>query len=285
MTALKIASDADEPDPATPSAEMYDVTPAIAKRWMTRNVRNRKAQPGVVSAYARDMASGHWKVTGEAIKFDTNGALADGQHRLMAVIKSGVTVRMLVVRGVAPESQSVMDSGRKRSAIDALTLAGRGDGPILASAARFALAEPGAGFVTQAEVKKNITNSEIHEFVETYDTEITEAATVARFHYPAIDMPPSVSCVAWMILSQIDKPAAAEFWTSIAESRTDGKGDPRLALIRRLQSMRRNNERVTQSVYLSLFFRAWNTWRAGKTAEQLPTHIGGQPVKIPDRLR
>lgn len=283
MTALRIASDADDPNnDGRPTAEIYEVSPAIAKRWLSRNVRNRKIRPAIVNAYARDMKAGHWQVTGEAVKFDTNGALSDGQHRLSAVVKSGVTVTMLVVRNVKPEAQAVMDSGVKRAATDALLLGGKKNVSILAAAARLALSEPGAGFVSEREALRSVTNAEIQDFVDAWGDELDEAADKARHFFANFDAPPSVLCLAWMRLVNINAAECAEFFVSISELRTDGTGDPRLALIRRLKSIRENKERLSQAGYLSLIFRSWNLWRAGKSARTLPTHVGNDLVKIPE---
>lgn len=47
------------------------------------------------------MKTGRWVLNGETICFDSNGVLRDGHHRLLAIIESGVTIEVLVVRGVA----------------------------------------------------------------------------------------------------------------------------------------------------------------------------------------
>ena len=278
--ALHIAGEAEKP-----TAEVYTVTPAVAKRWLTRNVRNRALKPGKVNAYARDMVAGNWHMTGEAIKFDTEGALADGQNRLHAVIKANIPVDMLVVRGIAPEAQHVMDSGAKRSASDQLVMAGVKNPMALAATARFALSEPAAGFTSTGIPKSTVTNSEIADFIADHGDALQRAAEIAQHYYPAIDMPPSVLAIAWMHFSNIDVEAAGLFFSGIADMRTDGPGDPRLTLARRLGTIRKNRERLSQVGYLSLIYRAWNAWRKGQSISNLPTHIGKELVKVPERLR
>lgn len=281
MTALKLA-DLDDLVDSEISAEIYTVTPAVAKRWLSRNVRNRSVRQDDVDAYARDMAAGNWHVTGEAIKFDTNGALADGQHRLHAVIKSGVSIQILVVRGVEPDAQKHMDTGAKRSAGDALTLAGEKNATILAAIASLAIKEPGCGYVDQRSAKP--THAEIADFVDEHP-DIRRAAEMASYYYPQFDAAPSVLGICWMRFSDIDLPACAEFFSSIANLRTDGAGDPRLALIRRLANARRDRERISQYELLSLIFRTWNAWRAGKAVGRFQSNVRGDMVKIPERLR
>lgn len=264
------------------SAEVVKVTPKLATQWLTRNVRNRKLKPGAVSAYARDMAAGRWLLSGQPIIFDWDGALSDGQNRLHAVIKSGATVPMMIVRNVEPDAQNVMDSGVKRSASDSLVLEGRSNPTIMTAAARFALADPSAGFGAEGIAKANVTNSEILAWVNDQGEDLAAAANIAAHYYPSIDVPPSVLCVAWMRLSSLDYVAAGEFFSTVADCQTEGVGDPRLTLIKRLQNIRRDRERVNQAEYLSLLFRAWNAWRASQSLRSLPIISRSGQVKVPD---
>ncbi|MEJ7763905.1 MAG: hypothetical protein WKF86_00250 [Acidimicrobiales bacterium] len=114
------------------------IDPATAKRWLADNT-NRRLRPAIVSRYARDMAAGRWKMTGEAIKFDWNGTLRDGQHRLSAIVQSRVTLVVPVVRGLDPATQAFMDQGAARTASDALQLDGEKYPSILAAAAKLTL--------------------------------------------------------------------------------------------------------------------------------------------------
>lgn len=281
MTALKIAADNTAP---RPKVEIRSVTPNMARGWLKQNKRNRTLFANVVNGYARDMAAGHWQLTGEAIKFDTEGNLLDGQHRLNAIIQADVSVDMLVVRGVLSETQTVMDSGRKRTAGDALALVGQKNHSILAAAARFALREPGCGYVEYTDRVPNPTNSEIADFVDAHPV-IHRAAEMASFYYPQFDAPPTVLAICWMRFSDIDIEAAGLFFNSIAGMATEGKGDPRAALLRRLATARRDSERLSQAAYLSLIFRTWNAWRAAESLERIPAESRKGAVKIPDRLR
>lgn len=259
-------------------AEVVTISPGMAVEMLERNAHNRPLKERIVAAYARDMRRGNWRMTGEAIKFDTNGDLADGQHRLAAIVKAKVPVTLLVVWGVPPEAQQVMDSGVKRSVNDNLTLNGVKNSSILTAAARLALTEPAAGFIAATDRVASPTNSELLDFIEAHP-DIHRAADVARGHYPAIDCQPSVLCLAWMRFSQIDLEACAIFFHSVANMTTDGPGDPRLALARRLQNLRREGTRRSGPMLLGLVYRSWNGWRRGKQLSTLPI-----PASIPERL-
>ena len=91
------------------------ITPQIAKQYLQWNTNNtRKLNHAKVNMYAADMTNGRWQYNGETVQFAVSGVLKNGQHRLAAIIKSGVPQRMLVVRGV-PDDVNVFDVGFVRS--------------------------------------------------------------------------------------------------------------------------------------------------------------------------
>lgn len=95
--------------------EVMHVTPAIAAMLMAVNAGNRPVNKLTVKAYAADMAAGRWQANGCTIQIAATGRLVDGQHRLLAVIASGHTVPMLVVRGVDESVFATIDVGRGRT--------------------------------------------------------------------------------------------------------------------------------------------------------------------------
>ena len=64
---------------------------------------------------ADDMRAGRFVVTHQAIAFDAKGNLIDGQHRLRAVIMSGVTVTMQVAFDCEIGVGAPIDIGIRRS--------------------------------------------------------------------------------------------------------------------------------------------------------------------------
>lgn len=100
------------------------ITPEKAREYLKRNCRNnRKIGERRVQNYAKDMAAGAWQLNGEAIKFNKDGILIDGQHRLLAVIKAGVPIKMLVIRDV-DNTVSLYDRGYSRATYSSLLMSG-----------------------------------------------------------------------------------------------------------------------------------------------------------------
>lgn len=104
------------------SFSIETITPNVAQNILDhKNYGNRKIRPSVVERYARIMLAGDWHLSPEAIVISKTGRLLNGQHRLSAVVKSGVTVQFLTIRGPADNVFSVLDRGAIRSTADALS--------------------------------------------------------------------------------------------------------------------------------------------------------------------
>ena len=97
------------------------ITPIIANRFLATNTNNRNISRKTVEAYAQDLLAGNWdESVGSAISIDENGILRDGQHRLTAIVETGVSVWMWVCRGVS--SNGIYDNNRKRSSEDQVNI-------------------------------------------------------------------------------------------------------------------------------------------------------------------
>jgi hypothetical protein len=105
-----------------PTMEIILITPSMAMKWLEGNTKNRSISDATVEAYAADMKSGNWKFTHQGVAFTTEGVLADGQHRLWAIVKANVSVKMAVWRNLDPEALGNIDGGRLRSVSDQLGL-------------------------------------------------------------------------------------------------------------------------------------------------------------------
>jgi hypothetical protein len=122
------------------SAKIETITPATAAAYLRQMTANRKPKDATVAMYANDMANGKWVISPQAIAFDDQGKLFDGQHRLMAIVRCGIPIPMLVLRGFPAVQQNgrtmdAIDCGAMRSISDRLKLMGAYDGnPNLACA-------------------------------------------------------------------------------------------------------------------------------------------------------
>lgn len=251
-------------EPEQPTAEIVYVTPEIAEQWLGKNGKNRNLKIGKIEQYARDMAGGRWQLTGEAVKFDSAKNMLDGQNRCQAVLLSGATVPMFVIRGLSPESQEVMDSGAPRSRADALKLRDYTNSHDIAAAVT---AYQGwvSGYYKSAmhQSTPSLTNSEALAVAGEHPG-LVEAARQASGVYRSLRLPRGAISVALYVLPDIDADAAADFFDRICDMRTSGKGDPVQTLLKRVAESRDGRTRIWVSTGLFYLFRAWNAYRTGE---------------------
>lgn len=105
-------------------AKIETVTPEMAKDWLEGQAKNRKWKRDVVDRYKSEMVQGNWQINGQPIIIDAQGRLIDGQHRLMAIIETGLSIKMLIVRGIREDAIKTIDTGKKRSMGDIFQMQG-----------------------------------------------------------------------------------------------------------------------------------------------------------------
>ncbi len=122
--------------PALPTGPKYMViSPEMADVWLNHcnPEGNRVLSDTVYERYAKSMQKGEWRTTHQGIAFDIDGRLLDGQHRLMGIKLSGISVEMLVIPGCDAKTFDVLDSGHRRQAAQLLKIPHR---VVVAAAAR-----------------------------------------------------------------------------------------------------------------------------------------------------
>lgn len=109
------------------SVKIINVTPEMAQAFINSNKRNRKISEHRVTKYAKDMERGMWSPATMLI-VDEDGSMVDANHRMMAVIKSGRTVPMVIFKGLEKKYIPMIDTGRPRTAGDMLAFLEEMDG-------------------------------------------------------------------------------------------------------------------------------------------------------------
>lgn len=259
------------PDPE-PTTALETITPEQAAKLLEHNKENRRLRIAVVRQYARDLAQGRWTINNDAICLTPSGRLINGQHRLEAIIESGVPMTTFVTRNVPDEAQHNMDGGAKRAAADALQLTGHGYAHLLASTAKLGVLYT-TGRLFRDRREQSVSTAMIREFVEDND-DLPAAVEHASLLRSRIDALPTVLGLGIWLTNRVDVTASAEFWNALATRAGQKDGSPILALDDRLRRIRLGRIRVSQRDQLFLICKAWNYWRKGQevTVIQLPSN-------------
>ena len=103
--------------------KLTKVTPELAAEWLKKNDNNRPLSRAAVETHKRNLIAKNFRTTHQGIALDSKGRLRDGQHRLLAIVESGVAATMLVTEGLSDSDLQAIDDGRKRTAKDILSMA------------------------------------------------------------------------------------------------------------------------------------------------------------------
>jgi hypothetical protein len=88
-----------------------------------------------VSKYSGELEGGRWVESGDTIRFSDRGVLLDGQHRLKAIVESGVPARFIVTTNVPHEAFATIGEVKKWTHAQVLARAGEKHPVELATAA------------------------------------------------------------------------------------------------------------------------------------------------------
>lgn len=262
------------------------VTPELAQQWLdNNNANNRKVRGPVVDRYAHDMSEGRWLYNGEAIQFDRNRNLMNGQHRLRAIVKSGVAQPLLIITGLDPAAHGTLDNGSRRLPGDVLTISGFKEGRTLAAVANFALTlealPPGAvlrvnRLRTTADIEARVANdAHLQDVVERIIPEMAPPKSL---------MTRAVAAYTFYALSKVDQPACEEFFDGLLTLANLPQGSPIIALHRRLTAHTAEHVPGQNGAFRAIAYtiHAWNAWRAGEQRQmiKLPSNPDGR-IRMP----
>ncbi len=252
----------------SPSLAVERITPTIAQELLEANHHNRNMRPPRVAQMAEAMRRGEWVLNGETIKVAEDGTLLDGQHRLQAVVDSGVEIETMVMRELPMAVQDTVDTGRRRRLSDILAIEGRSDSHALGAALsmlhrmrtgkRIDYSHSGAPSPQQA---LDLLKAE---------PQIEESVKVARRVTKAVGGPIGVFSALHRIFEDLDPGPANEFYERLADGAALDKGDPLLSLRNQLARPRRDrNYSQSPHTIAALTIKAFNLRRAGRSVEVL----------------
>ena len=110
------------------------ITPELSKEWLPDKPVWRTLKERTVERYARHLQEERWKLDGMAVRFNKKGKMIDGQHRLHACVRTGISFVALVL--VNCEQHAELDTGLARSPADFLRQHGYQNAPLLAAVLR-----------------------------------------------------------------------------------------------------------------------------------------------------
>ncbi|GGQ53922.1 hypothetical protein GCM10010195_06630 [Kitasatospora griseola] len=206
---------------------------------------------------------GEWKLTHQGIAFDENGALVDGQHRLHAIIEANVSVKMLVVYGLSEDVFPVLDSGKSRSAADALLLTGAKYRPLLSATIRHVILFKEMPNDQWNGVRAYVSNDRILAGYKEDKDRFEESVSVGREISRHLFASQTAVAVGFFVTTEVGPAADVDEWISGLRTGANlDPGDARLALreIPGEAQKRSSKRKMDLRDQVSIYIKAWNAW-------------------------
>lgn len=274
------------PRPGHETVEIVAVTPTMAAEWLGLNVQNRKLRESRVTSFVGTLERDQWTLIGDAVVFDEHNHLLNGQHRLKSIAESGITARLLVLRGVPTEAQEVMDGNLPRKLYDALKFKNYSDCFVLGSALTFLHLYRYIGMTGNPNYASPADRPTVRQSLSL----LAECPDLVEFKkkmqpvYVATKMRKGMGTALWWVFAQLDAGDADEFFLQITtNSKPGGTGRvglltsaPTFQLRRFLFNELASTRRVPAWREAAMVCKAWNLYREGREVGNLTWRWGGR---------
>lgn len=267
--------------------EAITVTPAMAEEWLRSGGEgNRRLARTTADRYAETMRRGHWKLSSDAIAFDAQGRLVNGQHRLAAVVASGTDQPFYVVHGLEAGAMLALDIGRRRTVVDFLNIEGIGGDRSEAAAYRLLLI---LRRMWSGEYKLwpkgGGADPDMQEVVDlAREIDIRSSLMAARKINSALRLPTGLVAALLYTFSEQNPDRAEEFGRLLCDGADLGAGNP----IYRLRALALNNalshRQFDREFLAAHILKAWNLWMAGDRNLKLLSWKRDEGFPVPGAL-
>jgi len=247
------------------------ITPELAAAMLAFQKQNRNIRSGRVEMWKTALQAGRFACSNDAIVFDTNGDLRNGQHRLTAVIQTRITAKFIVMFGANPKDADTYDTGASRSAADFFRLNGRKNGAIVGSFVRMKTRIDSKGRVLFVDT------SGVHrvgeEMLDKDDTLARAIAATHKAHRALHGNKSSLAMAYWKIANESRRNLSIdEFWDHLTEGHELEKQSAIFKLRAKLKNLHEHRRVAKRQQFLeqtqmsAWIIQGWNCWLKGKTA-------------------
>jgi hypothetical protein len=239
------------------NSRVVEITPDVAEFVLaTLNVNNRPRKAKKIIEYRQDMQKNNWSLTGETIKFGSDGFLKDGQNRMAACVQAQTPFTTHAVFGIDPQTFHHMDTGKPRGANDVLAIMGVKNADKVSLTVKLLLAWEKGRTNTQNSVK----NQEVKDaYLNTYKPELLQTSVaVAKKVYNQTRFPVGhVSATYYLATERGLQQEADEFFSSFMSQTGTATSGP-IKLQKHLTKLRGERAHISSHDYAVLLSRAFH---------------------------
>lgn len=250
------------------NSQTIRITPKLAQEYLETDKQNRPIREGHLNGIIQDMENGRWVFDGAPIRFDADGNLLDGQHRLLAIVRTGKAQKMVVMTGLARNSRRTMDKNARRSVADNLRMDAQVPNSFKVSAIARIVLRWRAGNIRNASMQP--TDNEVYDFVLDNNPALQAAAFFSSPVARDLGGSPQAIGAVYYETIPLDPEKGEAYWEKVQSGVGLAPGEAALILrsaLMRLDKTAKIGSKPTLT--LELCIRAWNLMRQNKTQETL----------------
>ena len=251
------------------------VTPKQAAAYLDNIYGNqRPLRESWVQRLIGEMKTGSFRLSCDALVFVGN-TLFNGQHRLQAVARSGVTCQFLVLRSEDPHIYQIIDSGAKRTVSDVIT----GDNRTLVASISAWAIRYDAGMLSAGckhvgnTWKTALLRSNQLEFIDKHRQSLAETAALAKTLYMQNRfLPPSISgAIVFIANRERNSDAGLRFIEAVYTGTQDGAA----RVVRdKLINNSLSRSKLPTTYVMAVLIKAFKSWEKGTTPASLSMNAG-----------
>ena len=244
------------------TSKVIEVTPRMCETWLDKNINNRPLNQRHVNLLTRTMLQGDWDLNGESLKFDVDGNILDGQHRMWACIESDTPFKTMVIYNLERITFDTIDTGRNRNAPDVLSMNGEVNTVLLSGV----LKHVGRYYSGQMLSTGKITNKEIESLLDTHPKTREIVAKLSRGAYRVPWCAPTLIGTCWYLAQQKSTAQAESFFHGLIFGANLEPKSPILTLRNKfISAQTTKGQKLLSPEKLEMIVIAWNAFRKDKT--------------------
>ena len=240
---------------------MHQVTPTEAKQWLETKRSDKRSNRQQVRSYAEDMRAQRWMPNGDPIIFGQSGRLLSGVMRLQACVEADTAFPCLIIRGIDDAHFETIDSVRRRTVGDILTIRKEPNGRMLGAALVVLWRYANDDYVTPKRSPSAHALLQVLENNPGIRDSMKLAQGASRF------MSIAVAGALHYLFTRADPVKADVFFERLLDEEiTSG---PIYLLRQQLARLRETRGTKSQGVLIGLTIKAWEAFVAGEDMKQL----------------
>lgn len=217
--------------------DRYTVTPEDAQILIASSKGNRIINDNRLALLTTHVEKGTFYYNGESAIIDDDSSLRDGHHRLLACIKGGKPIDLLLVPSVPAvthdgvDVQLTMDDGANRTNTQAFSMTGVPNASLAATAVKAIMTNGTDGYKTSSP---KISSPDLISYYGVYSDEIQSVVRLAKRLIAAVKIPsPPVAVFLFQARANTSDDLVDLFVREFSDTSTGGAiGDGRIQLMR-----------------------------------------------------